>query len=112
MIGTRAICEATEQACAAVGLDDQAEAAISLALEILTAQVKRDKRLTPQENALVNVLSKSGERIVSVEHLAQALDIPNTHHVKVLISRVRCKSVDIGRRIETVRGYGYRMVAA
>lgn len=105
------IAEATETVARALGLDDDAEAAVALAICIVVGpSATRLAGLTHAESCLAHLLAAAAGR--TIDH-GTATDVtsPRSAATPVLVTRVahlRRKRPDIGACVRTVWGVGYR----
>jgi DNA-binding response OmpR family regulator len=92
----------------------------SLQVDPSTHQVligTRDVRTTPREFAIVELLMRKRPNVVTRRSIAlqawpEESDAVGSNTIEVHIARLRAKLVNSGVRVETVRGVGYRLVAA
>jgi DNA-binding response OmpR family regulator len=92
----------------------------SLQVDPSTHQVlvgSRDVRTTPREFAIVELLMRKRPSVVTRRSIAlqawpEEADAVGSNTIEVHIARLRAKLVGSGVRVETVRGIGYRLVAA
>ena len=87
-----------------------------LALNVITREVKVGEEavgLTAREFSLLELLMRSPERVFTrtqmLEHVWGYDFDPQTNVVDVYVRRLRNKLGEGGRRIDTVRGVGYRL---
>lgn len=103
------IAQAAEQVCARLGLDAEAERAVALAVEIATgAPVAPIRGLTPGESQVLRVLALAGDRGIPSATLTEAVRFAGYASLQTAVSRIRRRRPDLGARIETVYGIGYR----
>jgi DNA-binding response OmpR family regulator len=97
---------AAGEVCHRLGLDEDVEAAVALAV-VIAAQPQPIERLTEAQTRIVRVLEAAHGRCVTLGQLIEASGAADSSAI-VHLTRIRQRRPDIGARIETVWGKGYR----
>lgn len=116
MITQAQICEAAEHAFRLLGIeDDDAEAALALALEIsLPSKHQLVPGLSPKESRVARLISAASPRTVSKGQIFEALYADNEDVdmkiIDVWISKIRKASPEFREAIRTTWGRGYQWI--
>jgi len=90
----------------------------NLLIDVATKEVRINNQrveLLPREWAVLHFLIRNSGRVVSKEQILDALfgwdDAPSANAAEVYVSRLRAKISAASVSIQTVRGFGYRLIA-
>lgn len=106
------IAQAVEDVCARLGIaDDDAQAAIAIAIEVVSTHQRGNAALTAQENRLLNAIVSGDGYLFSHAKLVEIMRTEASDEaaaVSVVLAHIRQKLPVTKHLVQNVYGQGYR----